>query len=119
MFGFSVAGNWVIPIDSVSRSAGLAGVMTAQTRNHATVVRDRHRAGRSSRNTFIKCIQITQALETRPPGSYYPGTSEVGYATLAVVYSRERSSRLVVSGPGPATAPLRVGSRCRGECSPG
>jgi lactobin A/cerein 7B family class IIb bacteriocin len=86
--------------------------MTAQARNHATMVRERHRAGRFSRNTFINRIQITQALETPPPGSYYPGTGEVGYATLEVVYSRERSSRLVVSGPGPARVTLRLASRC-------
>src|SRR5690349_7394081 len=68
MSGFNVAGNCVMPIARLSRSAARSGAMMAQRRRAAASTIPRRIGQRFfSPDTFIRSTETHQTLETPPP----------------------------------------------------
>src|SRR5438067_8184670 len=102
MFGFSVAGNCVMPMASLSWSAARTGTMTAPLKSTAAARIPELESHRPfSRVAFISSIQTHRTLENPTMAAILFGASEVGCATPKVVYSQERNNILVVSAQGP------------------
>src|ERR1051326_4046152 len=106
MSGFNVAGNCVMPIARLSRSAARSGAMMAQRRRAAASTIPRRIGQRFfSPDTFIRSTETHRTLETPPPQIILFGADQVGYA-IPQLRIAGRNNRIV--GPKADTGHSRV-----------